>query len=485
MTRKSSTSTTIAKYKQIANEMEQRILCGEFPAGSWLPSERALAAMLEVNRSTVVAAYDELLAAGIVKRIKGVGTQVSSSVLTDRNKRLPDWEQYAKAGFFQPNHPVNRQIHQFVQSERQMINFAIGELSPDLLPVSLMKDAYRTMEADRYAGYEDFQGNLKLREALSGHLLAYRGIASPHSSLLITSGAQQALHLIIQALLNPGDSVVIEDPSYAYSLPIFHSSGIKTLPIPVERDGIDPDAIVPLHKRHRIRMIFVNPHFHNPTGTLMSTDKCARLLDISTTYGIPIVEDDPYSLTEYDGHRIPTLKSMDKDGTVIYISSLSKIVASGLRIGWIAGPQAIISRMADIKQQIDFGHPSYPQWIAAQLLTSEQFNAHIQVLRTGLKNKRDRVVRSLRQYFAEKITFTVPNGGIHLWCKWQIEATEQQLFREAVSHGIVYAPGSILGTSLNHFRLTFSRANDDQIEQGVHRLFQATKGFATLTQKHS
>ncbi|WP_219837320.1 PLP-dependent aminotransferase family protein [Paenibacillus sp. R14(2021)] len=476
MVRKTGSAAGLSKYKQIANHIEQRILSGEFPSGSWLPSERNLASELNVNRSTIIAAYDELYAAGIVKRMKGIGTQVNTSIWSeDPYKRLPDWEQYASGGFFKQNNPVNRQIHQFVQSDRQVINFAIGELSPDLLPVSLMQDAHHTLEIDRYLGYEHFQGNLRLRDTLSDHLKTYRRIASPASSLLVTSGAQQALHLIIQSLLSPGDNVIIEDPSYAHSLPIFHSSGLRTFPLPVNQDGIDPDEIIAIHKKHRIKMIFVNPNFHNPTGTLMSMEKRLRLLEISTTYGIPIVEDDPYSLTHFEGEHVPTLKSLDRDGTVIYVSSLSKIIASGLRIGWIAGPHAIIQRMADVKQQIDFGHPSYPQWIAAQLLASDQFESHIRALRRGLKQKRDQIIESLEKYFAGQVTYEVPEGGIHLWCKINHDAAEHQLFKEAVQQGVVFAPGSTLGSSCAHMRLTFSRADDDRIEDGIRLLSEAAR----------
>lgn len=470
---KPAKSSGIAVYKQIANDIEHRIISGEFPSGSWLPSERLLAARLNVNRSTVISAYDELHAAGLVKRVKGTGTLVSTELWNDADKRLPDWESYVKGGFFQLNNPINRQIYQLVHSGDDIVNFAVGELSPDLLPVSFMQHIQHTMEISQYLGYEHIQGNLKLRDAICAHLKAYRSIDSAPSSLLITSGAQQALHLIIQSLLNPGDAVIIEDPSYAFSLPIFHSAGLRTFPLPTFEDGIDPDEILALHKKHRIKMIFLNPNFQNPTGTLISMEKRRKVLDISTKYGIPIVEDDPYSLTEYEGRSVQTLKSMDKDGTVIYISSLSKIIASGLRIGWILGPRSIVNRMADAKQQIDYGHPNYPQWIAAQLLSSEQFDAHIQKLRHGLRNKRDRIIRSLDKYFKGSADYFVPEGGIHLWCKLAIEGTEHQLFKEAVKQGVVFAPGTTLGSSTRHIRLTFSRADDNEIEEGIRRLAEA------------
>ncbi|WP_424769211.1 PLP-dependent aminotransferase family protein [Paenibacillus sp. sgz302251] len=473
MSWKPTKTAGIAVYKQIANYIEQRIMNGEFPSGSWLPSERLLAEELQVNRSTVIAAYDELHAANLVKRVKGIGTLVNTEGWLDENRRLPDWEQYAKNGFFQLNNPINRQIYEVMQSENDIINLAVGELSQDLLPFQLMQDAHRTMEINNYLGYEHIQGNIRLRETISSHLKSYRSINSTASSLLITSGAQQALHLIIQSLLNPGDAVVIEDPSYAYSLPIFQSAGLKTFQLPVSDQGIDPDEIISLHKKHRLKMIFLNPSFQNPTGTSLSEEKRLKIIEISTKYGIPIVEDDPYSLTDYEDRKVHTLKSMDKDGTVIYISSLSKIIASGLRIGWILGPQPIINRLADAKQQIDFGHPNYPQWIAENLLSSAQFDSHIVKLRQGLKNKRDMTVQALERYLKGSVEYLVPEGGIHLWCKINQMTNEQQLFKEAIQHGVVFAPGSTLGSAPGRIRLTFSRANDNRIEEGIQRLAEA------------
>lgn len=470
MSWKPNKSIGIPLYKQISNYMESRIINGEYPFGSTLPSERHLAAELHVNRSTIVSSYDELHAIGLVKRVKGIGTVVSmDNKPGDTFKRTPNWESYVKSGVFQSNNPLNRQIYKIIQSEENHINFAIGELSPDLLPIGLMQQVHKSMEISEYLGYEHMQGNIKLREAITSHLKTYRNVTTNASSILITSGAQQALHLIIQCLLKPGDSVAIEDPSYAYSLPIFQSAGLKTFLLPAGQEGIDPEQIVSLYKKHRIKMVFLNPIFQNPTGTTMSYERRKKVLEISSQYGIPIIEDDPYSVTGYDNAPVRSLKSMDQNGSVLYISSLSKIIASGLRIGWIVGPQAVIQRLTDAKQQIDFGHPNYPQWIAAQLLSSEGFEAHIQHLRIGLKRKLDLTVQTFQAAFKGSIEFELPSGGIHLWCKLKEELNEQLLFKECVHNGIVYAPGSTLGSSDRFMRFTYSRVDDHMIVEGIRR----------------
>jgi DNA-binding transcriptional MocR family regulator len=467
----------IPVYKQISNYMESRILNGDYPSGSTLPSERHLAIELKVNRSTIVSSYDELHAIGLVKKVKGMGTVVNIDKKGEGTiKRVPNWEEYVKSGVFQLNNPLNRQIYKIIQSDDRPINFAIGELSQDLLPIDLLQEVHKSMEISQYLGYEHMQGNVKLRDAISSHLKDHRNIETTSSSILITSGAQQALHLVIQCLLKPGDSVAIEDPSYAYSLPIFHSAGLKTFLLPIESEGIDPEQIVTLYKKHRIKMVFLNPIFQNPTGTTMAYERRQKVLEISTQYGIPIVEDDPYSVTGYDNQTVRTLKSMDQDGSVLYISSLSKIISSGLRIGWIAGPQTVIQRLTDAKQQIDFGHPNYPQWIAAQLLSSEGFTKHIQQIRSGLKRKRDLIMKAFQTELNGTVEYRIPSGGIHLWCKMKEEWNEQNLFKECVQNGIIFAPGSTLGKNDRYMRFTYGRVDDPMIKEGIRRFAEVVTG---------
>ncbi|MCD9025542.1 PLP-dependent aminotransferase family protein [Cohnella silvisoli] len=467
-------SLQIPVYIQISNYIETRILNGEYPSGSSLPSERALAQELDVNRSTIVAAYDQLRSLGLVNRIKGFGTVVTLAATVDGDiKRVPNWDEYVKGGFLHLNNPMTRQIHKSVGSDKPYINFAIGELSADLFPAVLMQKAHNQLDMSQYLGYEHIQGNLRLRESIANHLQTYRNLSSTASSLLVTSGAQQALQLIVQCLLKPGDSVAIEDPSYSYSLPIFHSAGLRTYLLPVEQDGIDPEQIVSLYKQHRIKMVFVNPIYQNPTGATLTSERMKILLEISTKYGIAIVEDDPYSLTSYDQTPVSVLKSMDQDGSVLYVSSLSKIISSGLRIGWIAGPQSVIHRLTDAKQQMDFGQSNYSQWIAAQLLSSAELDNHLMRLRIGLERKLHLTINALRAELGDDVQFDAPRGGIHLWCKLEGEWDEQQLFNQAIENGVVIAPGSTLGSKSGCVRLTFSKVDDPLIRPGIQKFAEA------------
>ncbi|QPQ30332.1 MocR-like pyridoxine biosynthesis transcription factor PdxR [Lysinibacillus sp. JNUCC 51] len=461
-----------AIYKQLAEYIEKGIADGTFPADKPLPSERYLASTLNLNRSTVVNAYDELESIGLIERNRGSGTTISKDIWGLTKKRIPSWNRYIEAGSFLPSQPVTQKIRKEAV-EHKLINLASGELSEELFPKRFLSEITSTRSYIGSLGYDHPQGNEILRNTITKHVKKSRGIETNPSSILITSGAQQALHLIVQCLLKPGDAIAIEDPSYNYNLPIFKSVGIQVHYLPVDKDGMNPEDLQSLYKKHRIKMIFLNPYFQNPTGSLLNRKKKEAILDISSKFGIPVVEDDPYSLTAFSGEKISTLKSMDRNGNVLYISSLSKIVASGLRIGWIIGPTSVIERLSDAKQQIDFGHSSYTQWIAHDFLESENFHIHIKSLIKELEKRRDRIIKSLDTYLKDLVEYSIPQGGIHIWCKILKKYNEIQLLEESIKRGVIYAPGSTLGSKDGFVRFTFAKEDEDSIDEGIKRFAEA------------
>ncbi|MGY3189666.1 MocR-like pyridoxine biosynthesis transcription factor PdxR [Lysinibacillus sp. TE18511] len=461
-----------AIYKQLAEYIEKGIADGTFPPDKPLPSERYLASALSLNRSTVVNAYDELESMGLIERNRGSGTTISKDIWGITKKRIPSWNRYIEAGSFLPSQPVTQKIRKEAV-EHKLINLASGELSEELFPKSFLSEITSTRSFIGSLGYDHPLGNEILRNTLTKHVKKSRGIETNPSSILITSGAQQALHLIVQCLLKPGDAIAIEDPSYNYNLPIFKSAGIKVHYLPVDKDGMNPEDLLSLYKKHRIKMIFLNPYFQNPTGSLLNKKKKEAILDISSKFGIPVVEDDPYSLTAFSGEKISTLKSMDRNGNVLYISSLSKIVASGLRIGWIIGPTSVIERLSDAKQQVDFGHSSYTQWIANDFLESENFHIHIKSLIKELEKRRDKIIKSLDTYLKDQVEYSIPQGGIHIWCKILKNYNEIQLLEESIKRGVIYVPGSTLGSKDGFVRFTFAKEDEDSIDEGIKRFAEA------------
>lgn len=459
-------------YKQLADYIENGISDGTFPLDKPLPSERKLANELGLNRSTVVAAYDELESNGLIERKRGSGTLISKDIWGITKRRVPSWNRYIEAGSFLPNLPVTQRIRKETE-DHKLINLASGELSEDLFPLKSLSQITSTRTFIGSLGYDHPQGNQILRTTIADHVKRYRGISTDPSSILITSGAQQALHLVVQCLLKPGDAIALEEPSYHYGLPVFQSAGLRPFFLPVDKDGMNPDDLIALHKKHRIRMIFLNPAYQNPTGAFLDRNRREKILELSSEHGIPIVEDDPYSLTSFTGEDASPLKSMDVDGNILYISSLSKIVASGLRIGWIIGPKPVIERLADAKQQVDFGHASFTQWIANDFLDSDYLEDHLNKLVKELKQRRDQIVASISSTLKDQVEFEVPQGGIHLWCKLKKDYHESQLLEESIKRGVIYAPGSTLGSDKGFVRFTFARENVKNIEEGIRRFSEA------------
>jgi GntR family transcriptional regulator, regulator for abcA and norABC len=463
----------IPLYQQIANYIQKRIAYGEYPPGTILPSERNLAKELDVNRGTIISAYDVLYSNGMVERIKGSGTKVNKDMWGLSRTRIPNWDLYVERGSFLPNLPLYQHIREEVH-EKNLINFASGELAHDLMPYEVFRDILTKHNFHQSLGYEHPQGNLDLRDMIASHLKGFKSIECSSQSILVTSGAQQALHLVIQCLLNKGDSIAYEDPSYAHSLPTFRAAGLKTFKLPIGKNGLNPEDILYLYKKHKIKMVFLNPIFQNPTGTVLSLEKRKRVLAITQEFGIPVVEDDPYSLISLnDRINTSTLKSLDKSGTVLYISSLSKLAASGLRIGWIVGPNNVIQRLADAKQQIDFGHSIFPQWVAAEFLKSDSFSVNLEHLKPKLIEKRNILISSLQEELSNHLSFQIPEGGIHLWCRLNNEVNEYKLLEESLKNGVAFVPGSLLGTKTGNIRLTFGRVETHLIQEGVLRLKNA------------
>ncbi|WP_144933424.1 PLP-dependent aminotransferase family protein [Paenibacillus sp. 32O-W] len=462
-------------YQQIADDIERRISYGEFPPGSLLPSERKLAEQLGVNRSTVILAYAELRSLGIIESRTGSGTRVSKYKWGAMPKHTPNWHRYVEGGSFLPNLPFLRRIREALQKDKALIDFASGELGADLSPVKEINTLLDENHYTGYLGYDNPQGFVPLRETVVSYLKQYRGIQTTESSILITSGSQQSLYLITQCLLTPGDAVAIEDPSYCYSLPMFQSAGLRLFRLPVDSKGIRPEDVRSLYKKHRIKMVFINPNYQNPTGVVLDAKRRTELLDLASELGLPIVEDDPFSLTSYDGTPPTPLKSMDSIGSVLYIGSFSKMAASGLRVGWMVAPHSVVERLADARQQMDFGLSVVPQQVAAQFLKSKYIRPHLERLRTNLLYKRDLLIEALQKELPDLVRFSIPQGGLHLWCRIIPEVNDSKLLEEAIRHGVIFVPGSVYGSDSGYVRFTFARPKPDEIVPGISKFASALR----------
>lgn len=461
-------------YRQIVKQFESLIVNGELPPGSLLPTERELAKRLGVNRSTVSVAYDELRSRGLIHSVQGSGTRVSEDIW-GASLRTPNWRSYTETSFFRPTLPMVRRIWDAGKDPRN-INLARAEISPDLWPTAVLKQLLSDVSPMMSLGYGDPRGEQCLRFAVSEHVRQHFGLHATPEQILITAGAQQAIHLIIQSLLQPGDAVALEKPSYAYSLPVLASAGLRLFPIRMDENGLVPDDVLTLHEKHRIRMVLVNPTHQNPTGTTLNLGRRRKLLEICGDLGVPIVEDDAYGAlnleTEFVAPR-PVASMEGGEHQVLYIGTLSKTIAPGLRIGWITGPKSVIDRVAEVKEQIDFGASVISQVVAAKLLTSGVWEKQVEKLLVTLRQRRDTMVRCLREHVGDKLEFSIPRGGYHLWARLKKPVPETTLLDAVIRHGVLVVPGRVYGSDHGYIRLTFANSTAEQIQAGIRRLGDA------------
>lgn len=451
-------------FRAIVADFTDRISRGELPPGTRLPAERALAAELGVNRSTVVAAYAELHADGLVERRQGSGTTVRG----DLWGVAPDWPRYVAGSAFQPTGALMQRL-EAARLIPGMLDLSQDTVGPDLMPRRVLEELLRTLEAPSDLGYPDRLGDRHLRETIAHRFAGQHGGAVDPDTILVTAGAQQALYLITRALLSPGDAVAIERPSYFYEQSLFQSAGVRLLPLPMDDEGVDPRALRTLSEHYRIRLVLVIPNYQNPTTTTLSAARRKALLATCRSLNIPVVEDDVNGELILEGTRQISLKAMDGEARVIHLGTLSQTAGPGLRIGWVIAPKPVVDHLASVKHQVDYGTSWIAQSLAARLLASAAWEHYLDDLRLTLRVRRDTFVEQL-EVLGPNLDFQVPGGGMDLWVRWSGPGDDRQRLEAAVRAGVLFAPGRIFGAPDGYLRLTFAWANETTAVEAMRRL---------------
>ncbi|MET1248865.1 PLP-dependent aminotransferase family protein [Sporolactobacillus sp. STCC-11] len=464
-------------YEQIARHFEQQIMEGNLRPGEKLPPERKLAEQLGVNRTTVVHAYDLLRSAGVIQSARGSGTRVAQEQWGVRPLRLPNWQAYANGGSFLPTLPISRRLAE-VRQLNTCIDLSTSELTQEDYPIAELQQIIRTLPLNYSLGYPDPKGYEPLRAALSQFMRSKFNMTAGTDTILVTSGAQQALLLITQCLLNPGDAIAIESPSYFYALPLFHSAGLRIYGVPMDKDGIIPAELERLLHKRTIKMLFLNPTYQNPTGSTLTEPRRREVLEICEKWQVPIVEDDAYrSLDLGDERPSPqTLFSLDHSNEqVIYIGSLSKTVAPGLRVGWIVAPEPVLSRLRDAKYQMDHGSSIVTQQIAEHYLRSGIWEKHMDTVRYRLEERRKTMIHVLSANCGDDISFMAPKGGYHLWCRLTSSVSDSKLLESGIKRNVLFVPGTMYGAHPRFVRLSYACTTNNNISEGVLRFIQAVR----------
>lgn len=452
---------------QILEYIYEKIETGQWPQGAVLPSQRALAEQFEINRSTVSSALSELINDGILESSGRGGTRVASEALSFMKLSQAKWQDYIEEGIHIPNYKTIKKINEYEPDDR-MIRLSSGEASPDMLSQERMQEILSDVSKDVHSfGYDYPKGRIELREQISAYLKDL-GISASPDSIMIVSGALQAIQLISIGLLQQGSTVFVENPSYIYSLQILQTLGMRRVGVPIDSEGIIGEKIPSHIRKHHASILYTIPNFQNPTGVTMSLERREGLISICDKEKLPIIEDDVYGELWIDKKPPKPLKSLDQSGNVLYVGSVSKTLSPGLRIGWIVGPETVINRLSDIKMQMDYGSSSLSQLVVSKWFEKDYYQDHLSNVRGHLKKRRDFTLQVLNQYFSSIATWETPKGGFYVWVKLNDKVSMAKVFDAAFNRNVLIYPGYIYGTGESQtFRISYSYASFDQLEMGI------------------
>lgn len=450
-------------YQKIIQLINTALQAGTLLPGQQLPPERQLAKQLNVNRSTVQHAFNELVSRGILERRVGSGTWVNSGKWGVLSQKV-DWQSYLTANRL--SDPDNYMVRlRQLDGQPRVINLAHSSIGADLaLPVEMTALSGNQLVAQER--HVNISGADELKEQLIRHLTGYLAQSVTPDQLLITSGAQQAFYLIAQGLLQFGDAIAIEKPSYFYQLSLFQAAGIRVLGIPLGTDGsLDLDELQHLYYRHHLRFLFVNPTGQNPTGQTMPLKARRALIAKCQELKLPIVEDDPLGMNlALTGSSIKTLKSLDPDN-VLYIGSLSSLIGANARIGWLIAPPQLVDRLANIRQEMESGISIFPQLVASQFLKAPNLSHQLEHQNAQLASRFQNLRQALAPFESTgRLTYHRPANGNNLWVTLLMPNTllpsDYTIF---LANDLLVRPGFLFGVNQNQLRLSFTNFTDDLV----------------------
>lgn len=367
----------------------------------------------------------------------------------------------------------------------EMISFAAGNPAVESFPVEELRrisDGIYKDESGLALQYSVTEGYAPLREAVTKRLASKFAIDMGANDLLITTGGQQGIDLITKIFCNEGDTVVCEEPSFIGALNAFRSYGCNLKGVPLEDDGMDLGKLEEILKTDKkVKLIYVIPTFQNPAGLTTSLKKRRELLALAEKYHVMILEDNPYGELRFAGEDVPTLKSMDQNGLVVYCGSVSKVLSAGLRIGFIAAAPDVITKAVVVKQVTDVHTPIYNQILAARFLTQCDLDAHIEKIRALYRRKCGLMLSGMDESFDKSVKYTRPEGGLFLWVTLPEGADMPAFVRAALDKKVAVVPGSTFlsdeSAPCRSFRMNYSTPTDEQIQKGVAVLGELTKNL--------
>ena len=375
-----------------------------------------------------------------------------------------------------------REIFKYA-ADPEVVSLSAGNPAPDAFPCKAIAEisaeifSKRPVDALQYSVTE---GYTPLRNHLKQYLNEKYGIGTQTDDLIITSGAQQIMDLATKSLCNEGDVVITEAPSFIGSLNTFRSYNAKLVGVPIESDGINTDILEEkLQTEKNVKFIYLIPNFQNPSGVTMSFEKRKKVYELAKKYGVLILEDNPYGDLRYYGEDIPSIKSLDRDGIVIYSGSFSKVLSPGIRVGFCVAPSPIIQKMVVCKQGEDVHTNIWSQIVAYEFMTKYDFEGHLEMLRNLYREKAKFMMDLLDKHLTPYVTYDKIDGGLFIMCKLPDEIDMPSFCKEAVLRKVCVVPGNAFLTDENEechtFRVNFSTPTNEQLEKGVTILGKLVK----------
>lgn len=365
-------------------------------------------------------------------------------------------------------------------ADPKIISFAGGLPAPELFPVEGMKEATDKVYAEhgqQALQYGAAKGVTELRELILKRVKEKENIDAKLENVMVTTGSEQAIDLVGKAFVNPGDTVLVEEPTYLCALDVFRSYGANFVSVPMDDDGMKMDALEEALKAHpETALVYTVPNFQNPTGRTMPAERRKKFAELAAKYDVPVLEDNPYGDIRFAGEHVPSVKSFDHAGKVFYMSTFSKILAPGFRLGWLVADPKVIEKLTVLKQSADLHTDNLVQYVVTEFFKENDVDAHVKEISDLYGKRKQLMIDGIKKYFPKDVKYTDPEGGMFLWVEVPGVTDTVELFKQCLEHNVTFVPGDPFFAGKPQpgtFRLNYSNMQEDQIEVGLKRLGEA------------